>query len=88
MCSIFLFIMQVYSFSVLFMSFSMNKYLQHYQARQKEHPVVKQSGRLVETVLEVIIITYLISTCTHTHTHRVVVSKSQNHHMWNKHHHH
>lgn len=48
------------------MSFNINKYLQHYQARQKEHPVVKQSGRLVKTVLEVIIITYLKSTCTHT----------------------
>lgn len=46
----------------LFMSFSINKYLQHYQGRQKEHPVVKQSGRLVEMVLEVIIITYIIST--------------------------
>lgn len=48
------------------MPFNVNKYLQHYQAKQKEHSVVKQSRRLVGTVLEVIIKTYLIFKCTHT----------------------
>lgn len=79
-----LFIMQVYSFRDLFMSFSVNKYLQHYQARQKSL-VVKQSGRLVETVMEVIITTYFN---INMYTHPIVLSKSQNHHLWNKHHHH
>lgn len=77
-----LFITQVYSFRDLFMSFSVNKYTCSTTRQGKKSLVVKQSGRLVETVMEVIIITYF-----NINTRPTVLSKSQNHHMWNKHHH-
>lgn len=77
-----LFITQVYSFRDLFMSFSVNKYTCSTTRQGKKSLVVKQSGRLVETVMEVIITTYF-----NINTRPIVLSKSQNHHMWNKHHH-
>lgn len=66
------------------MSFNINKYLQHYQARQK-CLVAKQSGRLVETEIEV---TTTACFNINIYTYPVILSKSQNHHMWNKHDHH